>query len=82
MSLCNKLVALIRSSEAIHRWDLIDEAKVSIRDYNMIKSYLQHRFDHLIKYDKSNQMWIAISIPLEQKLEIQETIEDHNGKSS
>jgi len=65
-----------KSDDGIHRWDLIDEAHISIRDYNMVKSYFQHKFDGLVYYNKGTQMWSALKIPVKQKLEIQETINE------
>lgn len=70
------MVKVIQDHEedGIHRWDLIDEAKISIRDYNMLKSYLQHKFDDTVKYEKTTQMWNPIKVPIKPGTLIQTSL--------
>jgi len=71
-----RMINIIKKEGTIHRWDLIDDARLSIRDYNQLKSYMEHRFDHLITYNKSMQTWSKLGqldeIKLEQQKEIVE----------
>lgn len=83
MMLCNRMIRIIvKNPDGIHRWDLIDEVHISIREYNRIKPYFEHKFDGVVKYEKAIQMWTPLRVPVE-KMPKQETIDedDKNGNS-
>jgi len=71
-----RMLNAIKRDGAIHRWDLIDEVNISIRDYNQLKSYMEHKYDSLIQYDKSTQTWTRLGELDEIKLARQEEIEN------
>ena len=48
---------IIKLRGNIHRWELIDLAKISINDYNKLKSYMEHKFANTVKYTKETQEW-------------------------
>jgi len=76
MGLCSRMVRLIvKHEEGIHRWDLIDEAHISMRDYYAIKSYLLHKYDGVIKYESFTEMWTPLRVPVE-KMPKQDTINE------
>lgn len=77
------MVRIIKENEeGIHRWDLIDEAYVSIRDYNMIKNYMLHKFEETVSYDKFTQMWTPLKLPGTDLPTFQKTLEGaKNGKA-
>jgi len=81
MQIVNALVKEIRDKGDIHVWDLIDQARVgkhsiSIRDYNMVKGYMEHKFDASILYDKKTKMWTVINpIP---KIRMEKPLENFN----
>lgn len=69
-----RMVHIIKLRGTIHRWDLIDEAKISINTYNQLKSYMQHKFEEKVKYDKGFEEWKYIYQEPKQKEEIQKEL--------
>ncbi len=68
MQLCNRLLGIIRRKGDIHGYDLLDEAGISINQYNVIKPYFTMRFAEWVKYDKATKMWsLVASAQVEQK---------------
>ncbi len=56
----NKMVKVIWKHESINVWDMIDEARVSIRDYYNLKGYMEHKFKNGIKYEETTKNWVVI----------------------
>ena len=70
------MVRIIKKETTIHRWDLIDEAKVGIGEYNKVKSYMEWKFDGTIRYDKETELWTFLKPQEALKLPEQEVL-DH-----
>jgi len=60
MQLCSKMARIIQNKGEIHRWDLIDEARISIGEYNKLKSYFERKYANFVNYSKQTQMWLAV----------------------
>ena len=72
MQICSRLARIIQNKGEIHRWDLIDEARISIGKYNNLKAYFEHKFEKMVMYSKDTQMWSAVEnipIPEQERLE-------------
>ena len=74
MQKINRMVKVIKEEGTIHKWDLIDKARVSIRDYSNLSSYMKYRFDNMIQYNKDHQMWSKLNQLDEIKIETQEEL--------
>lgn len=69
-----KMIAVIKARGRVHRWEMIDEARVSIGDYNKLKSYMEFKFAEQVKYDKQHEEWSYL-YPSPKAAEIQVSIE-------
>jgi len=54
------MIEVIYKKEEISVWDLIDEAKISIRDYQNLKAYMEYRYKS-VKFDKRSKTWMLIA---------------------
>jgi len=60
MQICSKMARIIANKGEIHRWDLVDEARLSIGDYGKLKSYFERKYANFVQYSKGTQMWSAV----------------------
>ncbi len=68
MQLCSKMARIIQNKGEIHRWDLVDEARISIGEYNKLKSYFERKYANFVNYSKGTQMWLSmIDVPLPEQ---------------
>jgi hypothetical protein len=68
MQLCSKMARIIQNKGEIHRWDLVDEARISIGEYNKLKSYFERKYANFVNYSKGTQMWLSsVEIPLPEQ---------------
>jgi len=68
MQLCSKMARIIQNKGEIHRWDLVDEARISIGEYNKLKSYFERKYANFVSYSKGSQMWLSmIDVPLPEQ---------------
>jgi len=63
------MIEVIYKKEKINVWDLIDEDKVSIRDYYNLKCYMEHKYKS-VKFDKHSKSWILLA----DKKEVEELV--------
>ena len=55
------LKRIIHLQKRIHKYDLMEEAKISISTYEKIKPWLEYKFSDFIKYEKSTKEWVWIA---------------------
>ena len=55
------LKRIIRKHKRIHKYDLMEEAKISISTYEKHKPWLEYRFSDFIIYEKSTKEWVWIA---------------------
>ncbi len=70
------MIRVIRDEGTVHKWDLVDLARISIRDYTNLSSYMRHRFDGQIKYDPNTSTWSKLNQLDDLKIEQQEKLSD------
>jgi len=58
----NHLMRIIKLHKRIHKYDLMEEAKISISTYEKIKPWLEYKFSDFIKYEKSTKEWVWIDL--------------------
>jgi len=56
----SRMIRVIYEKGSINRWDMIDEVKVSIRDYYNLKAYMEHKYQYAVKYDETTECWILL----------------------
>ena len=49
----------VQKEKSIHKFDLMDKLSMSIATYNQLKPYIEHRFGHLVDYDRKSGVWSA-----------------------
>jgi len=79
MSKINRMAQIIKQTGGIHKWDLIDEAKLSINKYNQLQSYMKYKMAETIKYDKDTEAWFPVHVePTKtvKKMEREITLDD------
>ncbi|MBC8548285.1 MAG: hypothetical protein H8D23_01415 [Candidatus Brocadiales bacterium] len=71
------MARIIQNRGEIHRWDLVDEAKLSINDYGKLKSYFERKYANFVQYSKGTQMWLSlVDVPIktQEKMTEQEAL--------
>lgn len=56
----NKLFEIIKKHRRINKYDLMDEARISISTYEKIKPWIEHKFPNFVKYDQKTKGWLWI----------------------
>lgn len=50
------MIEVIYKKQEISVWDMIDEARISIRDYQNLKAYMEHKYQS-VEFDKHSKSW-------------------------
>lgn len=72
----NNMFRVIQNKGEIHQWDLVEESKVSIRDYQNLRGFLLHKYGDKIMFDRKLQTWYLIQykqLKEEEMLKINDT---------
>jgi len=56
-SRANRIKEIIKSEKTIHKYDLMDRARISMSTYEKIKPWLEYRFADFFSYDKEKKTW-------------------------
>jgi len=55
--LMNKWTLIVKERGEINKYDLMDELRISVGQYNQMKGFVEHKQSKVIEYDKPNQTW-------------------------
>lgn len=75
----NQMVQIIKQTGGIHKWDLKDEVKISITEYNKLQGYMKHKMAGIVRYDKESQCWLPVYAEKSAKLEKEITLDDEEN---
>jgi len=55
--LVNKWTSIVKEHKEINKYDLMDELKISVPQYNQMKGFVENRASEVIEYDKPTKIW-------------------------
>jgi len=55
--LMNKWTMIVKEKKEINKYDLMEELRISVGQYNQMKGFVEHKQSEVIEYDKPNQTW-------------------------
>jgi len=55
--LMNKWTLIVKEKKEINKFDLMDELRISVGQYNQMKGFVEYKQGEVIEYDKPNQTW-------------------------
>ena len=53
----NRIKEIIKEAGEIHKYDLIEEARISLSTYEKLKPWILYRFSDFVSYDRLTQKW-------------------------
>ena len=53
----NRIKQIIKEAGTIHKYDLIEQARISLSTYEKLKPWIEYRFSDFVSYDKTTKMW-------------------------
>ena len=53
----NRIKEIIKEAGEIYRYDLIEEARISLSTYEKLKPWILYRFYDFVSYDRLIQKW-------------------------
>jgi len=63
----NRIIEIIKLEGEIHKFDLIEQARISLSLYEKLKPWIEYRFADFVTYDKTTKKWkwIAVKVSIE-----------------
>jgi len=55
--LMNKWTLIVKEKKEINKYDLMDQLRISVGQYNQMKGFVEHKQSEVIEYDKPSQTW-------------------------
>ncbi len=55
--LVNNWTRIVKEHIEINKYDLMDELKISVPQYNQMKGFVENRASEVIEYDKPTKIW-------------------------
>ncbi len=55
--LANRFKELVRKEGKIHKFEIINQLRISISTYEKLKPWLEYTFSKFMKYNKEEKMW-------------------------
>jgi len=55
--LMNKWTRIVKERGEINKYDLMDELRISVGQYNQMKGFVEYKQSGVIEYDKPTQTW-------------------------
>ena len=53
----NKIKEIIKEAGEIHKFDLIEQARISLSTYEKLKPWIEYRFSDFVSYNRETKMW-------------------------
>ncbi len=53
----NEWTRIVKECKEIDKYDLMEELRISVGQYNQMKGFVEHKQSEVIEYDKPNQTW-------------------------
>ena len=62
-----RIMEIIERHGEIHKFDLIEEARISLSLYEKLKPWIEYKFADFVTYDKTTKKWkwIAVKVSAE-----------------
>ena len=61
----NKWTLIVKEKKEINKYDLMEELRITVGQYNQMKGFVEHKQSEVIEYDKPTQTWKYKAIPEE-----------------
>jgi len=52
-----RFLEILSTVGEIHKYDIIEELKISLSTYEKLKPYIEYKFSHTLSYDKPSKVW-------------------------
>ena len=53
----NKWTLIVKEKKEINKYDLMEELRISVGQYNQMKGFVEYKQGEVIEYDKPSQTW-------------------------
>lgn len=55
--LMNNWTRIVKKYKEINKYDLMEELRITVAQYNQMKGFVEYRQSEMIEYDKPTQTW-------------------------
>ncbi len=55
----NRIKEIVKQHGKIHKFDLVEQARISLSSYEKLKPWIEYRFGDFVSYNKMTKEWVA-----------------------